>query len=153
MPLQTSGLMVGSLTTSYCTKESPNNLQDCWDRTNFKFFKFWLWLRGQRRPPSMPSSFKLTSRKDTTHQNVSHHSVVAPRKINLIFLKKKSHLRKLWLQSQPKDTERKWPGSKCLRNQIWYPKTGKNRSRDGWARAAEKVSIRNKSWLPFVLSS
>lgn len=31
-----------------------------------------------------------------------------------------------------------------LRSQIWYPKTGKNRSGEGWARAEEKLSIREE---------
>ena len=31
-----------------------------------------------------------------------------------------------------------------LRRQIWYPKTGKNRNRERWARAAEKLSNRTQ---------
>jgi len=87
---------------------------------------------------------QTSKQKDTIHQNVSHHVPVAPRKISLIFLKKKVQLRKAPGFSLNPKIQKGSAQAANLRSQIWYPKTGKNRSREGWARAEEKLSIRKQ---------
>lgn len=84
---------------------------------------------------------QTSKQKDTIHQNVSHHVPVAPKKDQLNFLEMK--VQKLQasvsIQRYRKDVTRRQAN---LRSQTWYPKIGKNRSRKGWAEAAEKPSIR-----------
>lgn len=93
--------------------------------------------KSARKAPS----FKLPSRKIVFTK--MYHTVFlwAPKKDQLNFLEMK--VRKLQasvsIRRYRMDVTRRQAN---LRSQIWYPKIGKNRSREGWARAEEKLSIR-----------
>lgn len=111
---QTSGLMESW--TTYCTKESHNNPQGCQDITNWTSNSptsdhDWLWSE-QRRPPPMPPPSNFQAERYYSPKCITPCSPDTKKdKLNFLEIKvqPKESSR---LQSQSKDTERKWPGNK-----------------------------------------